>query len=162
MTHAKTGTCAHCGYHRSMCECSVKRNTSGDPVKYSYYDSTWSRDNFALTSRIERHSQAERKFMEEFLPVQGEHLYNYYDRSDIHMQKLVEHSIWYHLYGTKKGVWPCHSSSRYCFICNLCQQVEIDRQIMNKIRPLLPIDKLTLELQSDPNSLLPQISIQKL
>lgn len=126
-----------------------------------YYSNAFARENFAQTSRIERHTEAERKFMEELLPVQNESAKTYIDRIDINEGKLIEHSIWYHLYGTRKGVWPCHSSSRYCFICNLCQMVEINRQMIIQFGKFVDLDKITINLVEHPESLLPEIQLQK-
>lgn len=156
----KKGTCAHCGYENRHCQCNEQ------PEKYpsgyfNYYGNTWSRDNFAITSRIQRHTEAERKFMEELLPIDKEDVKTYLERSDIAMQKLIEHSIWYHLYGTKKGVWPCHSSSRYCFICNLAQFVEINRTFMMSMNDFVDLSQVIIRTESDPSNILPKLRLER-
>lgn len=159
-------TCSSCGYQMAYCECGKRRNTSGDVAKFNnyqdYYSNNWARKNFAMTSRIERHSEAERKFMEELIPIDGENAITYIQRTDINEAKLIEHSIWYHLYGTRKGAWPCHTSSRYCFICNCCQMLEINRQVILEMGNFLDLSKLIIKVTQDPDKILPKIHLENI
>lgn len=112
-----------------QCVCGKKRNTSGGVVAYSNYRDMRYTDDYAMTSRINRTSAEERKIMEELLPIDGESLDNFVKRTAIAEQKLVEHAVAHHLYGTKR-VWSCHTTSRYCFICTMAQFIECTRAIL--------------------------------
>jgi hypothetical protein len=131
----KQGTCQHCGYEKRNCMCGRKRNTSGDYVAYNNYTDYRNINDYAMTARINRTSAEDRKIMEELLPIDGEPLDNYIERTNIAEQKLTEHAIQHHLYGTKR-VWSCHTSSRYCFICTMAQYINTTRSILMMMKDL--------------------------
>lgn len=141
----KTGTCNGCGYEKRHCMCGRKRNTSGDYAAYQNYRDYRNINDYAMTARINRTSVEERKIMEELLPVDGELLTTYIKRSSVAEQKLTEHSIQHHLYGTKK-VWACHTSSRYCFICTMAQYVNVHRALWNSLADVIDISKITISV----------------
>lgn len=134
----KSGTCPHCDYPKSDCHCGRKINTSGDYVAYNNYTDYRNTADYAMTARINRTSSEDRKIMEELLPVNGETVFNFLKRSDIAEQKLIEYSLQHHLYGTKR-VWSCHTSSRYCFICNLSQYLNMLRAMYNGLSDLIDL-----------------------
>jgi len=152
MPLAKTGTCEHCNYEKMFCICNNnklrnyntgKRNTSGDLVRPPY-------QNYQEQDDYSRHqhyqaNDMERKFMQEFFPIDKENLTNYISRTNLAAEKCIESSIYKHLYGGKKP-WPSHTTSRYCPICILAQQVEQLRQLIISISENhdLSQDKLTI------------------
>lgn len=136
MPLAKTGTCPNCDYEKMYCICNNqksrnyntgKRNTSGDLVRPPY-------QNYSEQDDYSRHQHYDpnaydRKFMAEFYPVDGEPVDIYISRTNLISTKIIESSIHKHLYGGKK-VWPCHTTTRYCPVCILAQQVEQCRNII--------------------------------
>lgn len=154
MTLAKTGTCPHCDYPRSDCHCGRKKNTSGQYVAYNNYTDYRNINDYAMTARINRTSAEDRKIMEELLPMDNEPLDNYIQRSAIAEQKLTEHAIQHHLYGTKR-VWSCHTSSRYCFICTMAQYININRSLFMMLKDLEKTKDFIIHIDntSDPPSI---------
>lgn len=145
-------TCSGCGFQRKDCICGKRRNTSGSVVAYSNYNDLRGAADYSTTRRTLR--ETERTYFQELLPVNDEELITYFERTSQQAQKLIEHSIFHHLYGTKQ-TWSCHTSTRYCFICTLCQQVETLRQITKAIpEPLIKNMRFRIDYETDP----PQIS----
>jgi hypothetical protein len=171
-------TCPRCGYQRTHCQCGRdinhdgrgakakqvgRRNTSGDLVRYSSYED-WSKEpeDFSRTSRIHRATREERKFMEELLPVQDERLATYFERSRLARNALIEYSMHRHLYGTSK-TWPCHTQSRYCPVCTLCQEVQIGTSILQSLletHPELIKDTIQIEKEYGNDGILLETSIK--
>ncbi len=151
---SKTGTCTSCGYEKIHCICHNKnqrgttynRNTSGQTEKYQHYQNyqETNNDQYAETSRINRGSDEE-KFMEEFNPVQDELLSTYISRTAIATEKLIEHSMFKHIYGGRKP-WPSHTSTRYCPVCTLCQFVNTLRATLISLSEIQDISLLKFEV----------------
>ncbi len=155
MPLAKTGTCEVCDYEKMYCICNNnklrnyntgKRNTSGELVRPPY-------QNYSEQDDYSRHqhyapNDMERKFMQEFFPIDKESLTNYIARTNLSSQKIIESSVHKHLYGGKK-VWPCHTTSRYCPICILAQQVEQLRQLIIAISEKTDLSKMTLKVTTN-------------
>jgi len=153
MPLAKTGTCDNCGYEKMFCICNNsrtrssntgKRNTSGDLVRPPY-------QNYQDQDDYSRHqhydpSSTERKYMQEFYPIDKEPVSTYISRTNTASQKVIESSIYKHLYGGKK-VWPCHTTTRYCPVCILAQQVEALRQIVIALSTTQDMSKLLLKVE---------------
>ncbi len=134
-----TSTCTHCGYDTLHCECGKPRNSSGDVTRYTNYTNWKDKQNmYAMTSpRMYQRDSENNKFFEEILPINNEELKTWVERTTVHTIKLTEYSRDHHIYGTKR-VWACHSSSRYCFICTLCDFVDILRSLALSILALYP------------------------
>lgn len=144
-------TCTHCGFQRSQCVCGKKRNTSGDVALFNNYTDFRGTADYALTSRISRTNPSERKLMEELQPIDGEELTTFIKRTDIAEEKLNEYSIAQHLWLTKKGVWACHSGSRYCFICTLVQLNNCNKAFLSILPSIIDISNLRIRVDtSDP------------
>lgn len=145
-------TCRTCKNRMDYCSCGRRRNTSGDVVRYqNYQDYTKENEDFSRTSRIFRASSEDRKFLEELFPVDGEEVSSYMQRSSIQRREIVEYAMHRHLYGTSK-TWPCHTQNRYCPVCVLCQEVEVNRSLMNsllKTYPNLGKDRVLIKKQYD-------------
>ena len=107
-------------------------------------------DDYAMTARLSRTSSEDRKIMEELLPINEEPLWNFIKRTEIAEQKLVEHAINHHLYGTKR-VWSCHTSSRYCFICTMAQYINVTRSLFLSM-PEEEIKKFYISVTEQPDS----------
>ena len=115
------------------CECGKKRNTSGDVTRYQHHTNPTDLYNdpsrFSETSSIPRYDNShnvrnkERKFIEELVPIDGELLSTYIQRSRLSASKTVEDSTYLHIWGTSK-TWPSHNGDRYCPVCILSQQLE--------------------------------------
>lgn len=170
MTLAKTGTCASCGYEKIHCICHNKnqygtiynRNTSGERRKYQNYQD-YESDNYndySQTSRISSRD-IERKFMDEFFPVTNETLDIYYARTAIATHELIESSMYKHIYGGRKP-WPSHTSSRYCPICVLCQQVETYRQLIEKLSDFIDLSQYQFKVSTGVTPLHTTIEIIKI
>lgn len=154
----KSGTCSHCGFEKRNCMCGRRKNTSGDYVMYSNYTDLRGASDYATTSRISRTSSSDIKLMEELLPVNGELLTNYLKRTEIAETKLVEHSIYQHLFGTKQ-TWACHTSSRYCFICTLSQYVGVHKALWQSLSDVIDITDLKISI--DDNTIPPKLSLYR-
>ncbi len=159
MTLKKVGTCKSCGYENANCICknnnqlgTIKnRNTSGETRLYQNYNDMRNTNDYAMTSRINRTSAEERKIMEELLPVDGELLTTYIQRTDIAESKLCEHSIQHHLFGTKR-TWSCHTSSRYCFICTLAQYINVNRSLYNSLQEIGVLDNIIINIDNSTDT----------
>ncbi len=125
-------TCSGCGFQTTACVCGRKRNTSGSTVQYNNYTDLRDTADYATTARINRSDGVTRKTLDEMSPMENENLQTYIERTSIAETKLVEWSIHHHIYGTK-STWACHKTSRECFICLLCQQVELNRMVLEQI-----------------------------
>ncbi len=114
---------------------STKRNTSGDKVQFNYWtDYTDKKDMFAMTSSITRQqSRQEIKHNPAILPMDNEELKTWLQRTIKESIDLTEYSRYHHITGTTK-TWACHTSSRYCFICVLCDFVDILRIMADGIQ----------------------------
>ncbi len=122
------------------------RNTSGEEVKFNYYDNSnyYSKDSYARTSPLnknEREQTKEAKQMAEFLPVHEEYVTSWMRRSASASHKLTEHARYHHIFGTSK-TWACHTSSRYCFICELCNFLDMMRTLILSLTTLTDLSKL--------------------
>ncbi len=154
MPLAKTGTCSSCNYEKIHCICRnqnqhgtvYRRNTHGETAKYQHFQNPDNYNDYSTTSTIASQSD-ERKFMEELFPMDKETLDIYYARTDIATNKCIESSIYKHIYGGRKP-WPSHTSSRYCPICTLSQQVETYRQIIESLSQLQDLSKLQLHVET--------------
>ncbi len=153
-------TCPHCGYARTFCICGKKRNTSGDVQKFqNYEDYTTDSDNYAMTAKFKRPlDKHEKKFLEELNPINGEELSTWLKRSDLSASNLCGYAHSQHLWGTSKGEWACHRTSRYCFICTSIQHIQILRIMGQSIFKLLPehpslkAQTLRWDIQIDPDT----------
>ncbi len=163
---AKTGTCAVCDYEKMYCICdnaklrnyqTGARNTSGDLVRPPYQNYS-EQDDYSRRQHYDPNSY-ERKFMEEFFPIQDELISTYISRTNLASQKIVESSIHKHLYGGKK-VWPCHTTSRYCPVCILAQQVEQNRKLIIALSEHMDMSKLYLNVTQTDHPDRPNLSIQ--
>ncbi len=150
MIQNNTSTCKHCGYLKAECTCGKRRNTSGDPVTYqNYNDYRGMMDgNYSQTSRIQRSNPEERKLMTELNPVDGETLTNFIKRTDIAENEVIKYAIQHHLFGTRKGAWACHTTTRYCFICVTAQFLNICRTLFTQLPPEIT-DNFILEVFDD-------------
>ncbi len=166
MPLAKTGTCDSCGYEKMFCICdnakqrmhqTGARNTSGDIVRQPYLNYQ-AEDDYSRHQHYDPNSY-ERKFMEEFYPVEAEELTTYISRTNIASTKIVQSSVYKHLYGGKK-VWPCHTTTRYCPVCILAQQVEIRRKIIISLKDTQDMSTLRLHITSETVGV-PEITIIK-
>ncbi len=93
-------------------------------MKYSNYTDYSSEQNmYAMHSTVRARDIEALKYMEELFPEENEPMENWIRRTARHVHKLVEYAHHQHVYGTKR-TWSCHESSRYCFICVLCQCLE--------------------------------------
>ena len=148
----KSGTCPHCGYEKKHCICDEgnqrgtihRRSTDGTIRKYNNYTDYREVDDYAMASRINRTDPAKRKIMEELHPHDGESLHSFLERSDTASQKVAEHGIYHHLFGTKK-TWACHTTSRYCFICVLAQENECYRMLFQSLREEFDLYRLFIK-----------------
>ncbi len=133
------GTCSHCGFEMEKCVCGKKRNTSGDVAEFSHYVNYQDERNmFAMTSpRMYQRDSEENKFFDEILPVDKELVSVWIERTLLHTTKLTEYSRYQHIYGTKR-TWSCHESSRYCFICTLCDFVDVLRMMAGSFMKCCP------------------------
>ncbi len=154
-------TCPSCGYARTFCICGRKRNSSGDVQKFqNYQDYTNDADNYAMTAKFKRPlDKHEKKFMEELNPVNGEELQTYIKRSDLSALNLCGYAHSQHLWGTSKGEWACHRTSRNCFICSLIQHIQILRIMSQAVHPFTP--KLRFNIQVDNETHSKEYSIYK-
>ncbi len=165
MPLAKTGTCPNCDYEKMFCICNNnkirnhntgKRNTSGDLVRPPY-------QNYSEQEDYARHqhydpSSYERKFMQEFFPIDTEQLTTYISRTNIQSEKIIESSVHKHLYGGKKA-WPCHTTTRYCPVCILAQQVEQLRQIIISLSEVQDLSLLILQVTTSNHPDYPNVSV---
>ncbi len=156
---AKMGTCPSCGYEKVHCICHnqqggtiYKRNTSGETQKYQHFQNYSNNpDDYSETARIYRNSD-QQKFMEELYPVQDEELSTYISRTATASSKLIEHSMYKHIYGGRKP-WPSHTATRYCPVCTLCQFVNNLTDIIIAFSKVTDISKLRFDIISDVNPL---------
>ncbi len=132
------------------CECGKKRNTSGDVAKFSHYVNYENEKNmFALTTpRMYQRDSEANKFFDEILPIQGELLSVWIERTSVHTMKLTEYSRNQHIYNTKR-TWACHDSSRYCFICTLCDFVDVLRMMALSFVKCMPNTSLIWVVSPD-------------
>ncbi len=139
----KHGTCTHCGFEREKCQCGKKRNSSGDITKFSHYVNYQDERNmFSMSSpQMYQRDVEANKFFDEILPIDKELVSVWVERTSSHTVKLTEYSRNQHIYGTKR-TWSCHDSSRYCFICTLCDFVDVLR--------MMAISILDLDLSTKP------------
>lgn len=116
---------------------STKRNSSGDLVKFNYYtDYTKEKNLYAMTSSIHQQQQRnEIKHNNDILPIDRESLNIWLKRTIKSSMDLTEYSRNQHIHGTTK-TWACHTSSRYCFICTLCDFVDILRIMAHGLEDL--------------------------
>jgi len=144
-------TCPSCGYARTFCECGRKRNSSGDVQKFqNFQDYTSDSDNYAMTAKFKRPlDKSEKKFLAELNPVNGEAISTYMKRSDLSAQNVCGYAHQQHLYGTSKGEWACHRTSRYCFICTQTQHIQILRIMIQALYTKIDISKLHWDIQVD-------------
>lgn len=156
-------TCTHCGYLKEQCQCGKKRNTSGDVVMFNNYTDQRGTSDYSLTSKIGYASddriKPKMKLMDELHPIDGEKLLTYLKRTEIGEIELSTYSIAQHLWLTKKGVWACHSSSRYCFICNLVQFNNVNRAIFETLQQLTDISKYYIKVDHTDPEHPPKLSI---
>ncbi len=133
------GTCSHCGYEMEKCQCGHKRNTSGDVASFSHYTNYSDEKNmFSMTTpHMYQRDEEANKFFEEILPINTEDVKVWIERTQVHTTKLTEYSRNQHIYGTRT-TWACHKSSRYCFICTLCDFVDVLRMFIQGIQDLFP------------------------
>ncbi len=93
-------------------------------MKYTNYTDYSSENNmYAMHTTTRSRDIEQLKYFEELFPEENEPLDIWLRRTARHVHKLVEYSQHQHVYGTKR-TWSCHASSRYCFICTLCQMIE--------------------------------------
>ncbi len=131
-------TCAGCGYQRTFCQCGRPKNTSGETKMFQTYDDWTSKDNdYSRTASFNR-APAERKYMEELYPINKEPVDTWIQRTSIASKKCCEHSYAQHLFNTRKQ-WACHTSSRYCFICVMIQQIEMLRILAISLTEMLSL-----------------------
>ncbi len=98
---------------------------------YFNYWEDWSKkkDLYALTSNINRQEDSSAvKHFSSLFPVEGEKLQSWVRRTARDTLELTENARYHHIHGTSK-TWACHTSSRYCFICVLCDFVDILRSM---------------------------------
>ncbi len=88
------------------------------------------------------------KYFEEIFPVDGEENESWVRRTAVHIHKLTEYAYHHHIYGTKRK-WACHESSRYCFICTLCNIIEVIRNMSMDMIELYPDEHLRWKLSND-------------
>jgi hypothetical protein len=138
--------------------CGRRKNTSGDYTAYNNYTDYRNTNDYAMTARISRTSSEDRKIMEELLPIDGEPILNFIQRTDIAESKLTQYSVQHHLYGTKR-VWSCHTSSRYCFICTMAQYINVNRAIYKSLSEIT--DLTNIVIQVDNTTDIPTISLIK-
>ncbi len=143
-------TCPSCGYARTFCICGRKRNTTGDVQKFqNYQDYTTDGDNYAMTAKFKRPlDKHEKKFLEELNPVNGESLITYMKRSDLSASNVCGYGHSQHLWGTSKGEWACHRTSRYCFICTQIQHIQMLRIMIQAIYTQNPKIDLHFDIQN--------------
>ncbi len=136
-----------------------KRNTSGETQKYQHFQNYSNNpDDYSETARIYRNSD-DQKFMEELFPVQDEELSTYISRTATASNKLIEHSMYKHIYGGRKP-WPSHTATRYCPVCTLCQFVTNLTDIIIAFSKVTDISKLRFDIISDVNPLNIKISFK--
>ncbi len=133
-----------------------KRNTSGELERPPYL-------NYQADDDYSRHqhydpNSYERKFMEEFYPIEQEQVSTYISRTNLASTKIVQSSVYKHLYGGKK-VWPCHTTTRYCPVCILAQQVEILRKIIIALSDTQDMSKLSIKVTETTGT--PDITINQ-
>ncbi len=165
---AKTGTCPSCGYEKVHCICNNRnqagttnlRNTSGQTRKFQNYQNYSDHDDYAETSRIYRGSDEE-KFMAEFYPIDGETMDIYIARTQLAEEKLIEHSMYKHIFGGRKP-WPSHTSTRYCPVCTLCQFVNIHRDIWLSLSQIMDVSKFKIHVKPTPDKPFNEVSISHL
>ncbi len=165
MPLAKTGTCPNCDFEKMHCICdnqrqrnhnTGKRNTTGDLVRPDYQNYS-QQDDYTRRQHYDPNSY-ERKFMEEFFPIDQEVVSTYIARTNMASNKIIESSIHKHLYGGAK-VWPCHTTSRYCPVCILAQQVEQLRQLIIALSETQDMSKIQLNVQQSDSRTSPTITI---
>ncbi len=148
-------TCVHCNYDMEHCICGKKRNMAGDVEKFGNYSDWKDRKNmFAMTTpRMYQRDSEEHKYFEEILPLDKEKLDIWIRRTAQHTVKLTDYARYQHIYGTKR-TWSCHDSSRYCFICTLCDFVDILRCLAVSIMEKFPDTPLiwSISLSEDGRS----------
>lgn len=144
----KKGTCNGCGYQKSECMCGRKKNTSGEYTMYQNYKDFRNEPDYAMTARINRTSSEDKKMLTELMPMDGEFLLNYLERSDIGESQLNQYAINHHLYGTKR-VWSCHTSSRSCFICTIVQFNNSNRAILSTLKDIINLEKIKIHINYD-------------
>ncbi len=86
--------------------------------------------------------------MEELIPVDNEEILTFIKRTDIAESKCLKYGYNHHLHGTKR-VWSCHTSSRYCFICTMCQLLETNRAIAYSLPKFIDLSNLRLRVNYD-------------
>ncbi len=163
---SKTGTCPSCGYEKIHCICNNKnqhgtmynRNTSGETQKYQYFQNYSNNpDDYSETARIYRHTD-EQKFMEELNPVNEEYVTSFIARTAIATEKLIEHSMYKHIYGGRKP-WPSHTATRYCPVCTLCQFVNLFRDFCIELSNVIDISNLMIHTTLDTTSHMSSMSL---
>lgn len=123
---------------------------AGDVQRYgNYVDYQDEKNMFAMTSPMayQRDEEANR-FFTEILPIDKEGIKVWLDRTAKHTVKLTEYSRHHHIYGTKR-TWSCHTSSRYCFICTLCDFVDVLRMFCISISQLFPKEEIKWNVEVD-------------
>jgi hypothetical protein len=143
-------TCPHCGYARTFCQCGRKRNVDGSIRRRPWEDYTKNPDEYARTSSMGRRD-SQQKWNHDRLPVNAEQLITYIQRSQRPIEELVEYSMHRHLFGTSK-TWPCHTQSRHCMVCDLCQEVTTLRQLLDsmvKKYQVLNYDRIEIKEMED-------------
>ncbi len=102
-----------------------------------------------MTAKFKRPlDKHEKKFLEELNPVNGEELATYLKRSDLSASNVCGYGHSQHLWGTSKGEWACHRTSRYCFICTQIQHIQILRIAIQAIYAQNPKTSLRFDIQS--------------
>lgn len=154
-------TCSHCGYDRVHCQCGLPKNTSGQVRMFqNYTDYREQNEDYSTTSRINRSSPEERKFMLELIPINKEEMGTYLQRSEIADRELIKSAIYRHLFGTKK-TWSCHTTTRYCIICTMAQELNVMRALLTAVSQKYPIynDRLMMEIDEDQTTPILELQI---
>ncbi len=98
---------------------------------YFNYWEDWSKkhDLYAMTrSNVKGDELGSVRHSTQLLPVDGERLQKWISRCARDSMELTERSRYHHIHGTSK-TWACHSSMRSCFICEVCDYVDILRSM---------------------------------
>ncbi len=104
-------------------------------MKYhNYTDYSQEQNMYAMHKTLRQNEDEHMKYFEELFPEPDEPLETWLRRTARHVHKLVEYSQHQHVYGTKR-TWSCHASSRYCFICTLCNMLDTIRNVSLDMLP---------------------------
>ena len=156
-------TCKHCGYDKVHCQCGLppekrdtkeygKRNTSGHLVRFNNYTDLRNTEDYAVTSRISRSGEAQRRIIEEYQPIHKEPVLTWLERSRIAEEAVSKFGIQLHLFGTKRE-WACHTTARMCPICTPIQQVQLTRSVIQALANSLDLSTYVFEVENTPKGL---------